>query len=186
MPGKFENAYNENACVANALNLLYRLYKWFRRVRGPAATQANNENETKVFSPLMKMDKMFCAHWLQRSEATKTLKCTFENAHIEALSPPWSRLPAEFSSPQLTPAIFERCDVDVYAREVLIFLIYLPCPAVKRTLQKKKAKPNTFHGLMTRWNCCLMSDLRPKNFEGHWERKYRKLLLIRWFLSHML
>ena len=27
-------------CVADALNLLYRLYKWFRRVRGPAATQA--------------------------------------------------------------------------------------------------------------------------------------------------
>ena len=31
------------ACVADALNLLYiayGLYKWFRRVRGPAATQA--------------------------------------------------------------------------------------------------------------------------------------------------
>ena len=29
------------ACVADALNILYRgLYKWFRRVRGPAATQA--------------------------------------------------------------------------------------------------------------------------------------------------
>ena len=31
------------ACVAAALNLLYRaygLYKWFRRVRRPAATQA--------------------------------------------------------------------------------------------------------------------------------------------------
>ena len=82
MPGKFENAYNEIGCVADALNLLYRLYKWFRRVRGPAAKQTNNENETKVVSPLMKMDKMFCAHWLQRSEATKTLKCTFEHAHI--------------------------------------------------------------------------------------------------------
>ena len=62
MPGKFENAYNEIACVADALNLLYRLYKWFRRVRGPAAKQTNNENETKVVSALMKMDKMFCAH----------------------------------------------------------------------------------------------------------------------------
>ena len=29
------------ACVADTLNRLYRgLYKWFRRVRGPAATQA--------------------------------------------------------------------------------------------------------------------------------------------------
>ena len=28
------------ACVADALNLLYGLYKWFRRVRWPAATQA--------------------------------------------------------------------------------------------------------------------------------------------------
>ena len=29
------------ACVADTLNLLYTgLYKWFRRVRGPAATQA--------------------------------------------------------------------------------------------------------------------------------------------------
>lgn len=31
------------ACVSNALNLLYTdgLYKWFKRVRGLAATQAN-------------------------------------------------------------------------------------------------------------------------------------------------
>ena len=28
------------ACVANTLNLLYRLYKWLRQVRGPPATQA--------------------------------------------------------------------------------------------------------------------------------------------------
>ena len=28
------------ACVANPLNLLCRQYKWFRRVRGPAAMQA--------------------------------------------------------------------------------------------------------------------------------------------------
>ena len=28
------------ACVADTLNLLYRLYKWLRQVRGPATTQA--------------------------------------------------------------------------------------------------------------------------------------------------
>ena len=28
------------ACVADTLNLLYRLYKWLRQVRGPPATQA--------------------------------------------------------------------------------------------------------------------------------------------------
>jgi len=34
------------ACVADALNLLYRdgLYKWFRGVRGPNATQATHKN----------------------------------------------------------------------------------------------------------------------------------------------
>ena len=35
-----ENVPFQIACVADALNLLYGLYKWFRRVRGPATTQA--------------------------------------------------------------------------------------------------------------------------------------------------
>ena len=34
-------AYSRLACVADTLNLLY-INKWFRRVRGPAATQANS------------------------------------------------------------------------------------------------------------------------------------------------
>ena len=39
------------ACVADTLNLLYRdgLYKWFRRVRGPAATQANYSDQSTVY-----------------------------------------------------------------------------------------------------------------------------------------
>ena len=41
----FPNVNVSIACVADALNLLYGLYKWFRRVRGPAATQANVSSE---------------------------------------------------------------------------------------------------------------------------------------------
>ena len=51
----------------------------------------------------------------------------------------------------LAPAIFERCDVVVYEKEGTFFLMYLACQAVKRTLRKRKTKPNTFHGLVTRW-----------------------------------
>ena len=38
-PGEKKKEILGLACVVDTLNLLYRLYKWFRRVRGPAATQ---------------------------------------------------------------------------------------------------------------------------------------------------
>ena len=46
-------------------------------------------------------------------------------------------------------------------KRLLSFLIYLPCQALRIILRKKK-KPNTFHGLMTRWNCCWMSQATTK------------------------
>ena len=42
-PPQHQTLATEFACVADALNLLNRLYKWFRQVRGPAATQATIE-----------------------------------------------------------------------------------------------------------------------------------------------
>ena len=47
-------------------------------------------------------------------------------------------------------------------KRLLSFLIYLPCQALRIILRKKKTKPNTFHGLMTRWNCCWMSQATTK------------------------
>ena len=94
-------------------------------------------NGTKVFCPHVKMDEIFCSASTQhRSEATKTLKCTFEHAQIEALSPPWSRLP-DFSYCRLKVVTFTR-------KRLLLFLIYLECQAVIRTLRKKKDKTQYF------------------------------------------
>ena len=90
----------------------------------------------------MKTDKMFCvrspyellsASTLQRSEASKMLKRTFEHAHIEALS----RL-------LLTPAIFERCDVVVYAKEVIIFFNLPSMSSLKNNTAEEKNKTEYF------------------------------------------
>ena len=98
----------------------------------------------------MKTDKMFCvrspyellsASTLQRSEASKTLKRTFEHAHIEALSPPRSRLPADFS---LLPPYLNVVTLLFTRKRLLSFLIYPACQALI-ILRKKKTKPNTFH-----------------------------------------
>ena len=91
----------------------------------------------------MKTGKMFCvrspyellsASTLQRSEASKTLKRTFVHAHIGALSQPYL---------DVVTLLLTR-------KRLLSFLIYLACQAAGRKLRKKKTKPNTFHGLMTR------------------------------------
>ena len=126
------------------------------------------KKKTKVCCPHMKTDKMFCvrspyellsASTLQRSEASKTLKRTFEHAHIEALSPPRSRLPADFS---LLPSYLNVVTLLFTRKRLLSFLIYPACQALRIILRKKKTKPNTFHGLMTRWNCCWMSQATTK------------------------
>ena len=62
----------------------------------------------------------------------------------------------------LTPAIFERCDVVVYAKEVIIFFNLPSMSSLKNNTAEEKTKPNTFHGLMTRWNCCWMSQATTK------------------------
>ena len=95
----------------------------------------------------------------QRLEATKTLKCTSEHAHIEALGPPWSRLSADFSS---LPPYLNVVTLLFTRKRLLSFLIYPACQALRIILRKKKTKPNTFHGLMTRWNCCWMSQATTK------------------------
>ena len=92
----------------------------------------------------MKTDKMFCvrspyellsASTLQRSEASKTLKRTFEHAHIEALSPPRSQLPADFS---LLPPYL---NVVVYAKEIIIFFNLPTMSSLKNnTAEEKKTE----------------------------------------------
>ena len=47
------SGWNELACVADALNLLYiGLYKGFRRVRGPAATQAKTNRSIEFWTEI--------------------------------------------------------------------------------------------------------------------------------------
>ena len=95
----------------------------------------------------METDKMFCvrspyellsASTLQRSEASKTLKRTFEHAHIEALSPPRSRLPADFSL--LSPYL----NVVVYAKEVIIFFNLPSMSSLKKNTAEEKIKTENF------------------------------------------
>ena len=95
----------------------------------------------------MKTDKMFCvrspyellsASTLQRSEASKTLKRTFEHAHIKALSPPRSRLPADFSL--LLPYL----NVVVYAKEVIIFFNLPSMSSCKKNTAEEKNKTEYF------------------------------------------
>ena len=50
--------YNVLACVANALNLLYRLHKWFRRVGEPAATQATLYKQCLICSSSVNVWKL--------------------------------------------------------------------------------------------------------------------------------
>ena len=62
------------ACVADTLNLLYRLYKWFRRVRGPAATQATASQLTLSVTLVQSMANNRRSLWAVR--CTRTL-CFF-------------------------------------------------------------------------------------------------------------
>ena len=101
-------------------------------------TELLQGNKTNVFCPHKETDKMFCVY-------TTTIRGTFEHAHIEALSSPWSRLPANFSS---LPPYLKVVTLLFTRRRLLFFLIYLACQTVRRTLRKKKPKLNTFHGLM--------------------------------------
>ena len=83
--------------------------------------------------------ELLSASTLQRSEASKTLKRTFEHAHIEALSPPRSRLPADFS---LLPPYL---NVVVYAKEIIIFFNFPSMSSLKNnTAEEKKKKTEYF------------------------------------------
>ena len=73
--------------------------------------------------------ELLSASTLQRSEASKTLKRTFEHAHIEALSPPRSRLPAVFV---------------VYAKEIIIFFNLPSMSSLKNNTAEEKKKAEYF------------------------------------------
>ena len=105
-----------------------------------------------VFCPRMKTNKMFCVH-------TKTTRGD-KNAPLSMrISRHWARHELGFHPTSPHSALFERC----CRRQRGYYFFNLPTmSSCEKNTEEEKTKPKTFYNLMTRWDCCWMSQSTTK------------------------